>query len=191
MGRMTNGEITYSETRKIAEYENKTAKVSLSFAFDDGEDYDTIISGIQEQAKHRVLVMLGLAKPEKAVEAKKVEEPADEPAEEAPKPKRGRPKVAKAPVEVAEDEPADEPAEEVEEVVEDDLSDLDGETEAVEITDVDLTTAIAKRKAKMTEAGDEDCGVKLRKLIGKYAPKIPAIPQDKRADFLEKLKALK
>lgn len=200
MGRITDGKVLYGETRKIAEFESKKAEVAFTFTFDDGEDYDTIFAGIREQAKHQVQVMLGLAKaepvkPAKAKKVEEVEEPADEPVE-APKAKRGRPKTVKAPVETAE-EPAEdaveevsEEVEEVEETAEDDLSDLEGEG-AVQIADTDLTAAIAKRKAELVKAGDDDCGVKIRKLIGKYATKIPLIPQDKRADFIEKLKALK
>lgn len=198
MGRITNGSFDFSEVRKLDDYGiNRSVKLSLSFTFDEGEDYDKILDGVQQIAKHRVQVALGLTKAETAPPATKkpqsatAEDQADE-AVEPPKPKkRGpKPKLELMPVDEVEDEPVGdlEPAEEVEaDDIADDLADLEGEEAFPEITDADLTKAIALRKEKLGEDG----GVKIRKLILKFAPKIPAIPQDKRAVFLESLKALK
>lgn len=55
---ITSGTVTYEEKRKIAEFENKTAKVELSFTLEDGEDFDTVISQVTELAVTRVASML-------------------------------------------------------------------------------------------------------------------------------------
>ncbi len=190
MGRITDCRVTYSETRKITEYEPRRAEVVFGVAFDDGDDYDKVFAQIRERAKHEVQVMLGLTK----AEAPKHEKPAkatpaeesevDEPAEPPAPKKRGPKKVAKAPEpELPIEESADEPAEEAED---DPLADLEEEP-VVAISDADLTKAIAKAKERLGEDG----GVQIRKLILKFAPKIPQIPADKREMFLEGLKALK
>lgn len=55
---ITAGTISYGETRKIADYENKTAKVELSFSVEDGEDYDAVIESVMALAKAKFHSMM-------------------------------------------------------------------------------------------------------------------------------------
>jgi len=60
MARITGGEVTYMERRKIGDYEHKEAKAVLSFSLDDGDDHDSTLDTLTATAKARVHEMLGL-----------------------------------------------------------------------------------------------------------------------------------
>lgn len=60
MARITGGEVTYMERRKIGDYEHKEAKAVLSFSLDEGEDHDSTLDMVTATAKARVHEMLGL-----------------------------------------------------------------------------------------------------------------------------------
>lgn len=60
MARITGGEVTYMERRKIGDYEHKEAKAVLSFSLDDGDDHDSTLDTLTAAAKARVHEMLGL-----------------------------------------------------------------------------------------------------------------------------------
>ena len=73
-----SGTISYGETRKIADYENKTGKVELTFAVDEGNEAEAAIDAVIEMCKAKLHSMLHgfahstIAKPAaKAVEAPK------------------------------------------------------------------------------------------------------------------------
>ena len=60
MARITGGEVTYMERRKIGDYEHKEAKAVLTFSLDEGDDPDSMLDGLSLSAKNRVHEMLGL-----------------------------------------------------------------------------------------------------------------------------------
>lgn len=60
MARITGGEVTYMERRKIGEYEHKEAKAVLTFSLDEGDDHDATLDSLGHAAKAKVYEMLGL-----------------------------------------------------------------------------------------------------------------------------------
>lgn len=195
MGRVTSGKIEYGETRRIAEYENKKATVTLDFSIDEGEDADDIITGIQEACITRCHHMLGLKtgkmpKPEPAPAAL-------EPAPVAPKspPKKlGRPKkVAPDPAEVTDEEDDELPMNEAAPVKDepeddDDLGDLLGETKKEpepELTDKVIIDATSKAAARVGKASLVKPLVV--KFTGNKAGTVSMIPMAVRAEYLAAL----
>lgn len=174
---LQGGTIEYAETRKIAEYENKTAKVILTFSFEGAKDPDDLLDQIMQNAKVRVHTALGIKSTIELPTRGPGRPPKAKPAEE-PKPE---PKKASKPA-----EPKDEDAD----LFEDAGEEVD-ETEAdvPEITDQELTDAV---KAKAAETKDPE---RLKKFIwdavGKQGASVRQLPQDKRAAFLKQLAKLK
>lgn len=128
MARITGGEVTYMERRKIGDYEHKEAKAVLTFSLDEGDDHDTTLDSLTVTAKARVHEMLGLTPakastppvPAQLGRAARMVDPAPSPLTQTPieaPVKRGPgrpPKVPAAPAPAAEApkavEPASEPA---------------------------------------------------------------------------------
>lgn len=57
---VTNGQVRYLRKVRPADFEEKTAEVSLSFTVDDGADYSAAVDHVSEHARHHALNMLGI-----------------------------------------------------------------------------------------------------------------------------------
>jgi hypothetical protein len=219
MADITSGVVSYGETRKIADYENKTAKVELSFSVADGEDAEAAIDDVIALAKNKLHSMLHgfvkstIAKPEPA---KAVEEAPKAEDSKIATPRRGRPpKVELIPKGPAPEKPhqhyiepkagpvsadefaelpatkASQPDDEPQQV---DLEDLLGPTEveppAREVTDAELMNKLNATQARIKDAP------RIRNLAAtKYnivkGVSLTTMPQNVRAQFLADLDALK
>lgn len=181
MTHVTGGTVSYGETRKIGEYENKKAEVILHFGNPDGAAVtDADLEGIHAQAQAHVHKRLGV---EAAPAKRAARTPAEKAATEGELRTALNPPTAVTPV-------ASPPAA----TASSDLTAIDLADEFVgvasDITDKDLTDKLmAKNKAtagKLT--------LELRLLIGRYAGDgLPShnIAKEKRAAFLAELEALK
>lgn len=194
MTHVTGGTVSYGETRKIGEYENKKAEVILHFGNPDGATVtDADLEGIHAQAQAHVHKRLGV---EAAPAKRAARTPAEKAATEgelrtALNPPTAVTPVASPPVPAAQ-LPASAPLPAA--TASSDLTAIDLADEFVgvapDITDKDLTDKLmAKNKAtagKLT--------LELRLLIGRYAGDgLPShnIAKEKRAAFLAELEALK
>lgn len=57
---VTNGNVVFSRTRKMGEFEPKKVEVMLSFTLGDGEDAESAVAQVGLLAQQRAMVMLGL-----------------------------------------------------------------------------------------------------------------------------------
>ena len=197
---VTNGVIKYGETRKIAEYESKTASVELSFTIAEDEDADHVTNAVGEMVHRHFENMIG-AKLAGVSPAATTAKPA---ATKAPA------KAPKIPATPAAEKPAAKPAADAASMVEepeapaatakaevqapedDGLGDLMGgaPAAATPITDKELTDSTQQCQAKNKNAPAirkalNDCGVK-------HPPgRIIDLPQEKRQAYLDKLKEIK
>ncbi len=64
---ITNGTMTIEESRKLADYENRKASVSLSFGIEEGEDLDAVLAKVRVLATLQVATILGRAAPVETV----------------------------------------------------------------------------------------------------------------------------
>lgn len=186
---ITGGSVTFEQSRKLAEYENR--KVSITFNVTEEKGAEDEVKAALAFAHALVFRALGLTEPGDALPASDTSE----------KPKRGRPpKVATAPVEVKSDPAAmveapqirtnpenrTDPAAMVE-----DASLFEGTTEVVKvITEIDVMSAITRKNAALQMNLGQEAPVRIRGLIGKYAKSAKDIPADKRQSFLDDLAAL-
>lgn len=215
---LTGGSVTYERKIKPADYESKGAIVQLSFNLEDGADIQAALDRVSALAMGQAHRMVGVnekiagaaptepVKTKADIEAEKAKELAEKEAAGNPKSRATRPPATKkkdadtkadaaSAASVVEEEvttgaisttPEDRknPAE----IGDDDLLSPGGDTATTQITDAELTDAITQHNGKVKNAPE------IRKLIGEYV-KPPAtardIPQDKRAEFVEKLKKVK
>lgn len=210
-----NGSVTFSRTRKPADYEGITCSVTFSFCFDEGtENVIAATDAVVKQAKalvlsnltDRVEAMEGKAgaaarmntedgttnrrRPPRAAAAKP-EQPAGDPAAMTdPSQGNGTDPAAAAEARKAEhaaDEKAGDPAA----MSDDDI--LGGDSQP-EVTDAALTSAITSRNAELQKNIGAEAPKKIRALIAKYAGPVPKqsrdIPQAVRNKFLAELKEL-
>lgn len=94
MTTVTNGVVEYGRTVKPADYESKSAKVSLSFAIEDGSDPEGAVATVMDMCIAEVHSRLGLAVAATSVmfptirtqpvEAPKAEKPKQKPPVEVP-----------------------------------------------------------------------------------------------------------
>lgn len=59
MGKITGGEVEYGQTVKTGDYENKKVSVKLTFAVEDGEDYNEVLNSVAHEAHAKAKQMLG------------------------------------------------------------------------------------------------------------------------------------
>ena len=203
MGHITAGTISYGETRKIADYENKTAKVELSFAVADGEDPNGVIDEVIALAKAKFVEMMT----DKKVDVPKpapisapatpavVDTPSTPPAAaEVSVPRRGRPPKQVLVPKVVEKTPEFTPGPDPEIIGEPEpkqvgLEDLIDPAPAVEeVPDGVLTKLVSETFGRTKDANA------IKALAEKFGiPKGTAIvqmAQDKRAAFLDALSKL-
>jgi len=203
---ITGGFVTFEQSRKLADYENRKAAVSFTVSEPEGEDAEKQVGHALDLARHLVLVQLGIEPPRHAVS---VSEEEAEPEKKTRKPRTKRPEVvivevteedkarhatpAKDPLEVDDDvKPAISTGEER---VDPEADPLDVEEDwpaPTEVTDKDLLDKIGRKNAALLK-NDTGAPVKIRKLIGTYvqAPKKASdIPQEVRQKFLDELDAI-
>lgn len=190
---ITNGTVAFSRVVKVEDYGvNKKADVSLTFSLDEGDDAQAALDHVGRLVMARVGAMLdgkapaplnqsltapNTAEPEKPVQRKLRQSPAKIAAavEKASNPN------ASEQVDIEDVIPAADAAA---------VDDFDLPVEPVkEITDVDLKDAAGRKNAQLKDP------VKIRALIASFGePGKPfqmcEIPQPKRQEFLDKLKAL-
>ncbi|MGE3279713.1 MAG: hypothetical protein AB7H90_03355 [Alphaproteobacteria bacterium] len=190
---VTNGTIEYGRTVKPADYENKSAKVTLSFAVEEGSDPATVISTVYDIAVAEVHRRLGLAAP---VNTAKVETPkriAGQDKKEAAAAPQPDPISVPAPTAAETAAPSSAPPATATHVeASDPLAITAPEpapvTPAV-ITDVDLRVAAAQaveRKVPVTAIHGLT-----HKYTGVVGKSMTEIPQEQRPDFLKELKELR
>ena len=212
---VTNGTIKYGETRKIADYENKTGHVELSFNIAEGQDPHEAIETVHMMAKEHLHAMLHgtkrsdvspakeptAAKAPAAKAVKATAKPAANPVAEQP---AAKPTVDPAavsdnmppvPAALRREKPAAATVEEptavsAEEEDIDALLGLGDAPAAKEITDKELTDATQKcqsanKNAPAIHKAIRECGVK------SPPGRIIDIPQDKRQTYLDLLKEIK
>lgn len=202
MGQITHGEIRYGENIKTGDYAGKKAEAVFGFKVDNDEDAAVQAGKALGLAIAHVNQALGL-KNTTALATATIAAPRAEAVASAPKSgkddvaEKERQKAAKA-AEKAEKARAElaakktTAADEVADVDEPtaDISIEDEEPKAEPITDAALTDAVAKKNTEIANP------VAIRALITKYAGDTPPIqmrkiPQDKRAEFLKDVAALK
>lgn len=218
MAQVTGGKIFYSQTRQAAQFEPKKAEVELSFVVGEGESYEQIAKVAEDFAIAKVQEMIGAkaAPAPKTVQAAPPK-PAVDAAPKASKdvdttPVAGKEAYAaaqKASVPAAGKKTPPKAAAKVEEKPQistqpenradpDDMSDVAtsdddilGSAVVVEvpttISDQDLTSAITKVNQKLNNT------VIIRQLVATFVqpPKGSRdIPQEQRAEFIEKLNGL-
>jgi hypothetical protein len=208
---ITGGSVTFEQSRKLAEYENR--KVSITFNVNDEQGAEAQVLAALATAQGYVFASLGLSKPEVEAATANLSD-TSEPKKRGPKPKTppATPPASVPPVTSAaaaammvEDAtivkeptaPASVPQIRTGEnrvdpaaVVEEDWS----APAVAEITDVDLLSKIGRKNAELqAKAGPEHAQsipVKIRGIVGKYAKSAKEIPQDKRVAFIDELAAL-
>ncbi len=183
---ITNGTIEYSRRIRTGDFEHKDAKVSLSFTVPDGGDVDALIELVGGAAVLRAHTMVGEQRPAVAP---------------APKVKTwAGPSVGQR---VADPAP---PAAPVEQAITGltPAGTLNGPgaiataSPSEIITDKKLVEELTAKNARLLGHAETDlersaAPVKLHKLVAEFVPppaKVQAIPQEKRAEFLQRLAAL-
>lgn len=183
---ITGGTISYGETRKIAEYESKTAEVELAFNVPDGEDYHSNLEDTIAMAKTRCAEMLG----QKAKQAD-VEVPSIETVKAPTKPHNKRaPKMPllEAPL-VADASVMDDVSLDVHFTAHKQTDEVIAPTETI-ISDFELMDATTKQQQHSKNPNA------IRKLItacGVICPpgRLIDIAQDRRKEYLDGLKEIK
>lgn len=170
--------VTYGRKTSPKPYESADASVSLGLAFDPEEttEIDDAIADTFDTLMAHVHSRLDI--PFEMEERSAPAEEADAPVEEKPKKTKAKAKPkASAPAEESKAADDNTPAE---------------ESEA--ISDGDMHKAVQLRMGSLSKAGVTDGSAKIMALLKEYIDKPPTtpvnIPQEKRAEFLEKLKAL-
>ena len=220
MARITGGEVTYMERRKIGDYEHKEAKAVLTFSLDEGDDHDATLDSLSISAKAKVHEMLGLigkaspSAPPVAVPMTKAPVAVDMPAPVKRGPGRP-PKVQAAPAPAVEPTPTvavstpvaaivettiAPPAEKVEDDLDLLLDDPAPEVKKIEpdpvteVTDADLLSAVtAKMKKTNNPIAIKDVVRKTLTAAGitnHTGKQVRDIPMSHRPVFLEHLGAL-
>lgn len=210
MNYLTGGTVTYNRRMKTGDYEHADVKVELNFSFpDDDCDREALLAMAGRLAHKQCWDLLNaksviqapaarpIAAPAPAAPAARAPEPAAAPAsppDEPPKRGPGRPVGTgkKRLVPGSQPPPAADPLDmgELDAAPEADpldMDELDAPTVA-EITDKELTEALAKKNAELKDA------LAIRKLIGKYvqAPnRAASMAQEMRPKFMAELAALK
>lgn len=211
MGSITGGSVSFTRTIRPADFESKSATVTLSFALDEGEDAG-FIDEVSSMAKEKALAAVGV----KAAPVATTTKPAKEPKAEASQETKDALKAAaaksisdKEAAKAAKKSAKDKKTETLEEPPlnistgeerndpdnlddegdaggdPDGLDDLAEQTEAKEITDKELTDAVTQCAATTKNS------VAIRKLREKFValPKgFRDIPQQQRAEFIAGLK---
>ena len=208
MVQITNGTISFGQTVKTGDFENKKGEVTLSFTVEEGADADAAIKQVQTQCRTHLNTMLGLAFSEQHAH---LEGPGASAASAGGKPAAPRtPKPAKAPAATKTastdaaaivEEPGNAGADagaKVEtgtgqakaDAAEENLDDLLGVVDAPkEITDKELNDATQACQARAKN------GAAVRKALNDLGVKTPPgriidLPQAKRQEYLDKLKAI-
>lgn len=203
---VTNGKVLYNRTVRPADFESKAFGVELSFTAPDGGSV-TIdqVEAISDQAQALVHRKLGIrtaqaavaslpAAPEAGVATSLTPAAPASTHSSAEKPKtkkqlEAEAKAAAAPKgkdpDVIEVDPPTKKA--------DDELVLDAEPAAKLISDADLTSAASRRNQELGEGG----GAKVRDLMAEFKPAghktqfmLKDVPQERRQEFLDRLKAL-
>lgn len=218
MAQITGGKIFYSQTRQAAQFEPKKAEVELSFVVGEGESYEQIAKIAEDFAIAKVQEMIGAkaapapktvqpAPPKPAVdtapktskgvdttpvagkEAYAAAQKASVPAAGKKTPPKAAAKVEEKPQISTQPENRADPADMSDVATSDD--DILGSAVVVEvpttISDQDLTSAITKVNQKLNNT------VIIRQLVATFVqpPKGSRdIPQEQRAEFIEKLNGL-
>lgn len=197
---VTNGVIKYGETRKIADFESKTASVELSFMVNEDEDADYSTDFVGNMVHRHFANMIGMKTAGVSPVASTAKPAAGKTAAKAPKipttPAADKP-AAKSTADTSAlvEEPEAPAAATKEEAPEDyGLDDLMGgdapHPHVKEITDKELADSTQQCQAKNKNGlairkALNDCGVK-------HPPgRIIDLPQEKRQEYLDKLKEIK
>ncbi len=170
---VTTGVVSIEDGKKSAtEFEPaRKVRVELTFTVNEGEDIEVLLDQVSDLANQKVQVLLSGTK-----------------GEAAPKPVRKKAADKPPPIQVV--LPPDPPAKAV---VADDpagMGDFDAPAEATTpITDKELHDAARKK------ADELGAPVKIRQLVGTFANgqagfQLIQVPQERRREFLTKLKAL-
>lgn len=213
MVQITNGRISYGQTVKTGEWENKKGEVELSFSVAEGTDADAAIKQVQTQCRAHLHTMLGLAFSEQHAHLEGPGNPAGSAAGTKPAAAPKAPKAPKAAAKNAADASiiddltatgaaagqagegtaahADD-AGQASAAGEENLDDLLGGTitdAPKEITDKELNDATQACQARAKN------GAAVRKALNDLGVKTPPgriidLPQDKRQAYLDKLKAI-
>lgn len=198
---ITGGSVSFEQSRKLAEYENRKASVTFNVTQDEGHEKAVAeVLAALELAEHHVLVALGLkkqtefqpaaAEPEKSTKGTRKRPPAVDVKVDPPKPAEDPAAVVdETPTKPAGAAASETPATSSADVVDDSLF----TASTPEVTDAELLSQITRKNAALQIAIGDQAPPKIRALIGKYvtAPKqAKDIPQEQRAKFLEDLAAL-
>lgn len=185
---ITNGVVEYERVTRPADFESKRAKVSLSFAIEDGSDPAAVVAKVMGMAVGQVHVTVGLAPrevPPAVVEAK-IEAAKQEKAKRTAKTPPAE--VASLEIKHTENTVVEvvdlDPTAIVEPVAAEPAAD-DG---PVEYSDHDLKSAVHLAIEK--KVGNEEVVKLIREFTGVPGKRIPDIPKEKRADFIARLKAM-
>jgi hypothetical protein len=191
--KVTNGVIKYGRSIKTGDFESKRGDVELSFTIAEGADADEAIAAVEGMAIKHVFDILGHQEDSARKAAPKAEA-----AGKAPKPPKA---TAAATTKAADASDVEEPpapkfiekevaAKAAAAPAEENLDDLLCMEPTKEITDKELTDATQKCQAAVKNAPA------IRKLVADMGVKMPPgriidIPQDKRQEYLDKLKEVK
>lgn len=193
---ITGGAVTFEQSRKLAEYENRKVSITFNVNEPDGDDAQVQVFAALKLAQDHCLAALGLGAAPAAVASDTSE-----------KPKRGRPpktppaeppKVAdaasmaelEAPQIRANPENQIDPNASAAEVVDESLFNAPDAPKVDVVTDTDLLSHITRKNAALQMAIGAAAPPKIRALVGKYAKSAKDIPADKRRAFLDELAAL-
>ena len=178
MPTVTNGTIEFERQLRPADYENKRAKVTLSFAVDDNDDPATAMAIVADLAWAQVFKTL--RKPETA--------PVAPPAQSAPKPAVTKPPAAVKPAVVEPTAPEQPPA------VEQDQREQNSEPQEPEgsilpvVTDQEIDKVIFGARGR--GVSPEQIKAEIYKATGVVGQSVKTLDQEKRPAFVETIKAL-
>jgi len=210
MARITGGMVHYAETRRIAEYENKTAKAEYTYAVEEGEDPSDFIEALTVACKEHVKkALFGVVEKAGKKETTAARMNADDDEPDKVKKKAGRPpKIKKEEPEEELDLEDDDPVKgkrghhvDPDETEDPDLAEEETEEDEFEdddepqtkkgaklITDEEVKDAVAEINRKIKDPA------KIKKLIKQYVPEGKKssieIPPPARPKFLAELRAL-
>ena len=189
---ITGGTVTFEQSKKLAEYENR--KASVSFSVTEDEDATTQVATALDIAKDLVFVALDLTKigkPRATPAARTAKTPPKTVTDDTPTADNDGFDTDDTKAEISKGGPREDPETKPEEAAteEEDIFSAD----VPEITDKELMDKIARRNSDLQKTLGDKAPPTIRGLIGKYvqAPKVARdIPQAARAEFLEQLAAL-
>jgi hypothetical protein len=203
-----SGKVIYGRTVKTGDYENKRIDIELAFTVDDGQDAEAVVGVVGQMAVKKAHELLGLKAPavapttEQANGAKEAAAERMNAAEgKAPKPPRA-PKPAPAkpepkPEALKDELEVEQPKAEAPkpETPADDWETAGAAEPPKEITDKELSDAAIRKVTELQKDHQGAAPAMIRKLIATFFTE-PAgkmlrdIPQARRQEFLDKLKAL-